>query len=261
VIVNVVVKRGWILERMALELERTIPGVTVNCGAKERTVDPGADLIYYMPAKDALKYPFRGRTMGLFTHGPMPPELVASFVACTAMNETTAAALHRLGAKTVIVTRPGTAPARRPPVFGVIGRPYNSGRKGEELVVRAVDAGFRFVACAPPEKIRATTSGSWGCRITHGIDSRDAFFQSINYLVITSLEEGGPVPLLEALARHVPVIAPDVGWCWEFPVIRYERGSWESLRAVLEGLSRPPTWAEWAERHRRLFVRLLEKAA
>ncbi len=253
--VNVVVKRGWILERLAAELQRGVPGTTINCGTSERTVDPGADLNYYLPAKDVLKFPPPGKAVGLFTHG-LVPEDPAPFVAVTAMNRRVAGELRRLGAD-VTVIRPGTEPPDRGAVFGVVGRPYNSGRKGEALVEQAVAAGFRFVACAPKEKVRATARARWPCTVTHHTDQRDDFYRSIDYLVVPSLEEGGPMPLLEAIARRVPVIAPDVGWCWEFPVIRYERGSWNSLRDVLEGLAQPPTWKDWAAKHRALFQRLL----
>ena len=42
-----------------------------------------------------------------------------------------------------------------------------------------------------------------------------------DYVVILSDMEGGPLVLGEAMARHKPVIAPDVGYCWRWPVIRY----------------------------------------
>lgn len=262
--INIIVKRGWILERMAEELRAGLPGVTINCGRTERAVDPAAGVNYYMPAKDALKFepPAPALAVGLFTHGPVLPEILALLSACTSMNRKVAGELRRLGMDDVTVIRPGTEAPRRPPVFGVVGRPYNSGRKGERLVERAVEAGFRFAACTSREKIRATSGTKWPCPVTHVTEQREDFYATIDYLVVPALEEGGPIPVLEALARHVPVIAPDVGWCWEFPVIRYERGSWDSLRAVLEGLSRPPTWSDWTEQHRSLFRRLLkEKAA
>lgn len=47
------------------------------------------------------------------------------------------------------------------------------------------------------------------------------WYKSIDYLVVLSELEGGPMPVLEALSMGKPVIAPDVGWCWEYPVIKY----------------------------------------
>ena len=38
------------------------------------------------------------------------------------------------------------------------------------------------------------------------------FYQNIDYLLIPSLWEGGPMSLLEAMATGLPIIAPDVGW-------------------------------------------------
>ena len=48
------------------------------------------------------------------------------------------------------------------------------------------------------------------------------FYKKINYLLILSSVEGGPVPVIEAMAMGTPIIAPDVGWCWEYPVIKYK---------------------------------------
>ena len=57
-----------------------------------------------------------------------------------------------------------------------------------------------------------------------------------DYVVIMSDMEGGPLVLHEALARHKPVIAPDVGYCWEWPVIRYT--GFEELKAIVDALCR-----------------------
>ena len=55
-----------------------------------------------------------------------------------------------------------------------------------------------------------------------------------DYVVILSDLEGGPLVLGEALARGKPVIAPDVGYCWEWPVIRYS--GIDELEAVIQRL-------------------------
>lgn len=253
--INIVVKLGWILERLARELSNNIPGVEINrTGWPPNSLGEHA-ITYFMPAHNVRHLPARvekrGLFVGFFTHGDERARLYHDrFDSCVAMNRQQERLLRELGAKHVTRIRPGTEPPARPVAFGVCGRVYGKKRKGEFLVRDAVAAGFDFRACTS-EQGRPPP-----CRITHPVERRAEFYESIDYLVVTSLDEGGPMPVLEAIAHGVPVIAPDVGWCWEFPVIRYERGSWESLRAVLEALTRPPTWEEWWKRHDRLFAQL-----
>lgn len=258
--VNVVTKTGWILERLARELVERVPGVTLNAGAGERRIDPAADFNYYLPAKDFRKFPCRGGAIGYFTHGDNGIDLIPRFAACLAMNRTMAARLEELGAGEVAIIRPGTDAPRRPIVFGVIGRTYNDGRKGEELVARAVADGFRFVACGTDRNVRAMAARQWPCSTPYTIARRAEFYAAIDYLVVTSTLEGGPMSVLEAIAAGVPVIAPNVGWCWEFPVIRYAVGEYSALRQVLEQLTRPPSWEQWGEAHARLFAALRKVA-
>ena len=47
-------------------------------------------------------------------------------------------------------------------------------------------------------------------------DSYQSFYHTIDYLLIPSLWEGGPMALLEALACGIPVIAADVGFVPDF---------------------------------------------
>lgn len=104
------------------------------------------------------------------------------------------------------------------------------------------------------------TRQQWPCATPYTIATRAAFYAAIDYLVVTSTEEGGPMPVLEAIARGVPVIAPNVGWCWEFPVLRYAVGEYEALRQVLEQLTAPPSWEHWGHAHARLFASLRKVA-
>lgn len=153
--------------------------------------------------------------------------------------------LEDKGVKRVEVMPHGHDPRLKKKItFGVAGRVYkDTGRKGEYMVKNMVDEKFNVLAMGdgwPCEKF-----GSW--------EQAPAFYKAIDYLVITSLAEGGPVPQIEAIAAGVPVIAPDVGHCWEFPVIKYKRGSWESLKKVLDKLTYPPTWQDWRSKHKELF--------
>lgn len=257
--INIVCKTGWILERLARELVERVAGVTLNAGQNTRAIDPRADFNYYFPAKDLNKYPTDGGAIGFYTHGDNALDLIPRFAACHAMNSTMATRLENLGAAGVRVLRPGTEAPVRPITFGVIGRVYNDGRKGEKLVELAVADGFRFVACQVHPRgrnVRALAREQWPCEAPYTVGNREAFYSAIDYLVVTSTLEGGPMPVLEAIARGVPVIAPNVGFCWEFPVIRYAVGEYGSLRAVLEALSRPPSWEAWGNDHRVAFEAL-----
>ncbi len=51
--------------------------------------------------------------------------------------------------------------------------------------------------------------------LSEDADSYPAFYQSIDYLLIPGLYEGGPMSILEALATGLPVISSDVGWVRE----------------------------------------------
>ena len=70
--------------------------------------------------------------------------------------------------------------------------------------------------------------------------SYPGFYERLDYLLIPSLWEGGPMSLLEALACGIPVIAPDVGWCPEFEgavAHHYEAGNTDDLGFALEQIA------------------------
>lgn len=136
--------------------------------------------------------------------------------------------------------------------FGVCGRTYKSGRKNEHYARQLKEAGINICSWGSPD---------WGVPEVHcEYSTIDKFFYSkIDYLIITSGQEGGPVPFLEALALGVPVIAPDVGWCWEYPCIKYARNDFESLLWTCRKLSEAPSWQQWADKHLFLFQSYHEK--
>lgn len=68
-------------------------------------------------------------------------------------------------------------------------------------------------------------------------NSYEVFYKNIDYLLIPSLWEGGPMALLEALAYGIPIIAADVGFVKEFTDARssriFEAGDKEQLISIL----------------------------
>jgi len=143
------------------------------------------------------------------------------------------------------VIHPGADLSRKTEIlFGVAGRTYKNGRKNERFVANMVDAGYRVTAWGE----------GWPCRDYKG--TRWDFYNRIDYLVVPSTLEGGPMPVLEAIGMGVPVIAPDVGFCWDYPVIRYAKNDWASLNDVLSKLSNRRSWNDWRTDMRALLSRL-----
>jgi len=119
---------------------------------------------------------------------------------------------------------------RTPPVIGVGGRVYKYGRKGEGLVKRlAQDRGFQL-----------TASGvGWPCRTkSYQWSDMCRFYHKLDVFLCTSLIEGGPITVLEALASGRPVVVPEgVGLIDELPQVdgiwRYKAGDYDSMLAAL----------------------------
>ncbi len=253
---------GWIIEKMARQLAERIPGV--EYGLVDRFDVP---LNYYMPY---LTYatPGHRRAMGYFTHQEADEQRhqlfersATLFELCVSHSVRYAEVLKRLGATRVSVISPGVDLGTFTPEIriGIVGRTYDSGRKGEHLLAQMLDI----------PHIRWTCTGTgWPIESTRLSDAEmPAFYRSMDYILVTSLIEGGPMCVAEALACGTEVIAPDVGWVPEFPHIPYETGNAESLRNVLLSvvqrrldlrasvLSR--TWDHWVTAHAELFDRLL----
>lgn len=124
------------------------------------------------------------------------------------------------------------------PVIGVAGYTYPSGRKGEHLVAMLTEEHKEW-------RIKAAGQG-WPCEC-HLYEWRylQRFYQSLDVFLCTSLIEGGPVTVLEALATDLPVVIPrGVGACDDLPdlpgIYHYAAGNYESMVMAIEmALSRP----------------------
>lgn len=101
----------------------------------------------------------------------------------------------------------------------VVGRQYSSGRKNFDAVLhlknfKNVEVKFTNGRLSESELLEA--------------------YRATDYVLVTSKIEAGPMCVVEALAMNKPVIAPDVGWCWEYPVIRYTNEI--DLKSIFEKL-------------------------
>jgi hypothetical protein len=177
--------------------------------------------------------------------------------------------LHNQGfpAENISVVRHCADQSFRPKVrLGIVGRTYPSGRKGEHLVKALIE---------DPEIARIASivakHEGWGVPV-NDLDYTE-FYHSIDFLLIPSLVEAGPVPFIEALACGKLAIAPPIGNVPEFEHIEYKTGDLDDLKRVILETCRPIyeeryqrslqvkqyDWAYWAAEHERVFNELHRK--
>ncbi len=260
---------GWIMHRKASEIQKHLGNVRVN----EDWDD--ADVHYYINYGKYKSRPKSGLAVANFTHYD-PDVLATEFEAvahevdhCIAVSEATADKLRTFGVPndkiSVILVGADASQFRPKLTLGIVGRVYKGGRKGEDLVHALV---------ADTEIMQTTTifalRDDWGVPVWGGDDQAN-FYRSIDYLLIPSRLEGGPVPFMEALACGTLSIAPPIGVIPQFPHIPYKTGNIDDLKKVITRLATEKIaqkshlanhlfridWSGWAVEHSKVFRRLL----
>lgn len=220
---------NWILTKIAHRLFaecRKLSGYKVSIGTT-----PKLDAVNLYINYDLLlrhQAPQTLGNVGFFTHRrdnqfDLAAELSSH---CIAMSQQTANDLP--GDKTTTVVIPSPEINSVEPTFGICSS--TNERKRIEWVKRLTQDGFKVDFTGGKLSDRAMLK----------------WWQSIDYLVIISKQEGGPIPFMEALALNKPIVAPNVGWCWEYPCLRYD-GTYDDLVSTLKSL-RPPTWESVARK-------------
>lgn len=261
-------KPGWIMYRKGEEIVKRLRYAKIN------EENPDANIHYYINYGYFNKKPKSGLSVANFTHfdETLHSEKWVSVAKevdhCIAVSEEAADNLRRFGITNdkITVIKVGADSSFKPRmILGIVGRVYQGGRKGEHLVKRLVDdnevmSGLKIVS----------TNDSWGVPVWN-FDNLLDFYQAVDYLLIPSLIEGGPVPFMEALASGTLSIAPPIGVIPEFPHIEYKTGDYDSLRKViittknthllhkqrLTHYMQHHNWSSWANQHICLFHRLL----
>ncbi|PLX79996.1 MAG: hypothetical protein C0616_09430 [Desulfuromonas sp.] len=263
-------KKGWILHRKAEEIAQRVPGARINRGVKS------AQIVYFINYGYYRQVGKETITIANFTHfnpnflAKEFEEVARKVDHCVAVSNGTAKVLYELGIpkEKVSVIIVGADESFRPKVtLGIVGRVYPDGRKGEHLLRQLLED----KEVMSDLQIVSANSG-WGVPVWN-LPSLGDFYRSIDYLLIPSLIEGGPVPFMEALACGTLSITPAIGVVPGFSHIEYQVGDFQSLKEVVlrekESLLEQRTaynseiknnnWATWAEEHVRLFERLLKE--
>lgn len=261
-------QEGWIMHRKAREIASRVPHSVINEDL------PSAHIHYYINYGYFRERPKQGIVVANFTHydpsglGNRFFEVAEAVDHCVSVsNQTTDLLLaHGISASKITTIPVGADSSYRPKLtIGVVGRTYPGGRKGERIVAQlAAEEEF-----AEDLKL-VSTNDCWNVQVWDLPELSD-FYRAIDYLLVPASIEGGPVPFMEALACGTLSIAPPIGVVPDFPHIAYETGDYHSLKKVVRELifrhkvkAEPLVsqiqnlnWDNWAERHLRLFERLL----
>lgn len=263
----VIADRGWILERMAREVESRVPGVDVDTRPS-----PQAELHYYMNYSGWRNRQSRVEA-AYFTHIEERDEaakqrffhVARRMDVSVCMAQRYVQALREGAAGDVRLIVPGVDHSRFEAKLrvGVVGRNYATGRKGADLVKAVLDT---------PGIEWAFAGEGWPgptLRISDG--ELPGFYRSLDYLLVPAYYEGGPMPALEAIACGTPVISGDVGFMPELPHMPFPAGDAAALRTLLTQLAQdklqlaeaaePYSWDAWGAQHGELFEELLADRA
>lgn len=120
-------------------------------------------------------------------------------------------------------------------IIGVIGKEKPNGRKRFEYLKSLDIPGveIRIYDSVPYEQIHEV-------------------YKEIDYLLVASTREGGPMCVAEAIGMGVPIIMPEgVGWYSEVPCMAYSSDS--ELEYILKGLAGWITWEKSSQQLMGLF--------
>lgn len=264
-------EKGWIFYRKAEEIQKN----SSNCDVRINEDNDNSDIVYFIHYARYDEKKAKGKiAIANFTHyvrgtnaEPLFKSVAHKVDHCIAISESTRRDLLELGVpdSRITVIEIGAAKEFTPKVVvGIVGRIYNDGRKGEDLVKRlAQDIELsRYVELVAMDDC-------WGVT-TIRTDSHHLFYSLIDYLLVPSRVEGGPVPFMEALACGKLSIAPPIGVIPSFPYIGFDVGNYESMRNAIINTAKArirelksissciveKNWERWSYEHELLFQNL-----
>jgi len=218
-IVCVDLKSDWIIARLARHLTK------YNGWSAGRRPNPRVDVNVYFPyiAQKPHSNPKNTKAVAFATHkesatkGRIWDRLMPRFDLRVCMARKYARELEPLGPTVHIpvcvelemfTAKP--LPNREKPRIGVAGTVYRSGRKGEKLALKLKRYNsHRWEMVATSKKLGQ--SKDWPIKTRfYPWRSMPKFYWGLDVFLCTSLIEGGPVTVLEALACGRPVVVPEM---------------------------------------------------
>jgi glycosyltransferase involved in cell wall biosynthesis len=268
----VIADTGWIMERLAKEIQKASKIKGQNLKVDIVTTPSGdADLTFFLPY--SIQKKLKGTIIvSQFTHQETIEPAKSKFIQnaliadhCITNSKKYERVLVEAGVKkeNISVIYHGVdIDIFKPKVrIGVVGRTYHTGRKGETLLAEVANIpGIEFVFIGD----------GWPLPSENYSNQSDMakFYNDIDYLLIPSFIEGGPVPFFEALASGCQVISGDVGCVEDFPHIPFKTGDSKDLKKVVLQLIKEKsklresvvelTWGYYGKEHINTFLKIIK---
>jgi glycosyltransferase involved in cell wall biosynthesis len=265
--VNIVaIKDGWILEKIARHLDDRLPYVVFT--EKPNKKSKVTYFINYAQATDSRVSEIE---IAYFTHieesvGALVDKwwkVAADIDIAVSQSKLYANKIIKKSRTPSIVIPPGVDLDKfkpSPVKIGVVGKTKYTGRKGEDLIKKVMDI--------PGIEWRFTGAGWPGESQYYKEEEIPGFYAQLDYVLIASKIEGGPMCAIEALASGVPIISTDVGWVPELPHIKFNYNDEKQLRRILTNIVSKKaklrasvekrTWDNFVNSHDYIFKCLLE---
>lgn len=196
----------------------------------DQAPDWAADYNYYIPALGGFGTSIEGPAVAYYTHlnpgqKPFLLNLAEKCEAVACMSETGAKELRDVGVtKPIWVIPPGVEGFRpRKRNILIVGAEQPTGRKRSWLLLdlawRYDLSPFHFVVVGTGWEDVVTKLTNMGVSVRYEpkveADTLRDFYLTADAFLVTASVEGGPLPLLEALASGTPVITPNIGFAPE----------------------------------------------
>lgn len=254
--VNVVtVKSGWILQKIAERIVASAPsGAEFSLSHSPRK---DVDINFYVDLQNCYRGKSKVKDVGFFTHLDRDSDdhlmknkhwLTCDFIIHMNRRYYERFSKYYPSERMAVLKSIEIFPefSLKKIRLGIVQRGKYEG-KGYHFMLRMAEhdymKNFEFIFCGNDWEEVIDLYSSRGIKCTM-VDERyenyPKVYDSMDYLLIPSLWEGGPMSVPEALAKGVPIISSEVGWVPEFGVeYMYKPDDDQALLEILKKIREP----------------------
>lgn len=268
-------------------MDRSVQAIVDSLGCRVSVsdkIDPDADLNYHMPHHTLAQV---NRPTGLhvccYTHtnpGQEAQTLEACYKADHVIVQSYAGRKELLDfgipiEKITVIPKGSGSYRPRKKVIGIVGAEQPNGRKHSSILLDLAwkmdlnPFAFRIVGSGWNDVVTKLANTGVAVEYAENLpdDQMQAFYHSIDLLLVTGYVEGGPLPILEAFGAGVPVLSPAFGYAIDYlpqtsiykdtDDLIHKLVDWAKPSLIHSTLASLFTWERWGEHNAEVISDLL----